>query len=107
MTLLDNIKKGLIEGFQAASDFTSEYTKIGRIKIDILGVKKEIEEKMLELGGRVYDRYLKSKSLNFEMHQDIQSLINDIEALEKELKKCEQDLQRIKKLEDTSFIEKK
>ena len=82
-------------------------TKIGRIKIDILGVKKEIEEKMLELGGRVYDRYLKSKSLNFEMHQDIQSLINDIEALEKELKKCEQDLQRIKKLEDTSFIEKK
>jgi len=78
MTLFEKIKKGLIDGFNAASDITSEYTKIGRIKIDILGVKKEIEEKMLELGGRVYDTVINANTFNFENESSITSLIDQI-----------------------------
>lgn len=103
MTLLEKIKKGLVDGFHVASDITSEYTKIGRIKIDLLGLKKEIEEKMLELGGRVYE---KSKELNFfkgDSNKEISSVIEKIRELEDELKKCEIKLEEIKKLDDTSF----
>ena len=103
MTLLEKIKKGLITGFQTASDMTSEYTKIGRIKIDIIGIKKEIEEKMLELGGRFYDNYTESGSINFENKEQIIKLINDISSLEKELKRSETKLEEIKKIDETSI----
>lgn len=107
MTLLDKIKKGLIEGFHAASDITSEYTKIGRIKIDILGVKKEIEEKLLELGGRTYDKLTKGNYFNTENEPQIKKIVDEIKKLEEELKMCEQELDRIKNLDETTFIEKK
>ncbi|KAA3618338.1 MAG: hypothetical protein D8M58_20780 [Calditrichaeota bacterium] len=107
MTLFEKVKKGLIDGFNAASDITSEYTKIGRIKIDILGVKKEIEEKMLELGGRVYDSCTSSNTLNFEKETKVLELIDQIKKLENELKKCEDDLKRINNMDETSFEQKK
>ena len=103
MTLLDKIKKGLINGFHTASDITTEYTKIGRIKIDIIGVKKEIEEKMLELGGRVYENYADSGSINFENKEQIIKIINEISSLENELKKCEMRLEEIKNMDETSI----
>ena len=107
MTLFEKIKKGLIDGFNAASDITTEYTKIGRIKIDMLGVKKEIEEKMLELGGRVYDHAINAKTLNFENQSTINDLVDQIKKLEDELKKCEDDLKRINDMDETSFEQKK
>jgi len=103
LTLLEKIKKGLIDGFHTASDITSEYTKIGRIKIDIVGIKKEIEEKMIELGGRVYENYTDNKSINFENKEQIIKILNDISSLESELKKSEIKLEEIKKLDETSI----
>lgn len=103
MTLLEKIKKGLINGFHTASDITSEYTKIGRIKIDIVGIKKEIEEKMLELGGRIYENYTNTKSINFENKEQIIKILGDIAELEKELKKSEIKLNEIKNIDETSI----
>ena len=108
MSLWDNIKKGFLEGIHSATDKTSEYTKIGRIKIDILGVKKEIEEKLLELGGRLYDQVAEKSNYNIENdnlrmqkilgmeNKFIMQLIEQIKELEKELKKYGEELKRIK-----------
>lgn len=103
MTLLDKIKKGLLDGFHVASDITTEYTKIGRIKIDLLGLKKEIEEKMLELGGRVYEKTKKDRVLDTESDSEINTVINKIRELEADLKKCEVKLEEIRKMDETSF----
>ena len=103
MILLEKLKKGILSGFHTASDITTEYTKIGRIKIDLLGLKKEIEEKMLELGGRVYENARSSKNLIYKSEKEINAVINDINALENELKKCEAKLEEIRNLDDTSF----
>lgn len=103
MSLLEKLKKGILSGFHAASDITTEYTKIGRIKIDLLGLKKEIEEKMLELGGRVYENARHSKILTYETEEEINGVIKDIRFLEEDLKKCEEKLVEIRKLDETSF----
>ena len=96
MTLWDNIKKGLKDGIQSATDKTSEYTKIGRIKIDILGVKKEVEEKLLELGGRLYDLVVEKENYDIKNDKYIIQLIEQIKELENELKKYSEELNRIK-----------
>jgi len=103
MILLEKLKKGILSGFHAASDITTEYTKIGRIKIDLLGLKKEIEEKMLELGGRVYENSRHAKVLTYKAEQEIAQVIKDINSLEDDLKKCEDKLEEIRKLDETSF----
>ena len=96
MTLWSNIKKGLMDGIHTATDKTSEYTKIGRIKIDILGVKKEIEEKLLELGGRLYDQVVEKDQYEIQSDKYIMQLIEQIKELENELKKYSEELKRIK-----------
>ncbi|HGY54070.1 MAG TPA: hypothetical protein ENK44_00065 [Caldithrix abyssi] len=96
MSLWENLKKGVLEGLQAASDKTSEYTRIGRIKIDVLGLKKEIEEKFVELGGRVYHNAIEKKIFSIEDDKEIQQLIEQLKDLEAELKAYDEELKRIK-----------
>lgn len=96
MSLWENLKKGLLDGLQSATDRTSEYTKIGRIKIDILGLKKEIEEKLIELGGRVYHNITEKQIANCEGDLPIEQLIEQIKELEVELQTYNQELKRIK-----------
>jgi len=97
MSLWENLKKGFIEGLQTASDKTSEFTKIGRIKIDILGVKKEIEEKLIELGGRIYHRIQEEQNYDIFSEKNIIQLIERIRELEEELNKYDEELKRLKK----------
>ncbi len=97
MSLWEEIKKELSGSFQTVAGKTSEYTRIGRIKIDVLGIKKEIEEKFIELGGRVYQQAIEEnkKSIDDDMH--ISQLIMQIRELEQELKENEDELLAIKK----------
>ena len=97
MSLWENLKKGIVDGFQSASDKTSEYTKIGRIKIDVLGIKKEIEEKFVELGGRVYHNVSEKNETCIDKDMEIGQLILQIQELEKELSEYDTELRRIKK----------
>ncbi len=107
MNLWEEIKKELSDGFQTVAGKTSEYTRIGRIKIDVLGIKKEIEEKFIELGGRVYQQVVEKnkKSIDDDMH--ISQLILQIRELEQELKKNEKDMHTIKKDVENDFEERK
>ena len=97
MSLWENLKKGLIEGIQTASDKTSEYTKIGRIKIDVLGIKKELEENLIELGGRVYHRAQEEKKYDIREDNNILQLIEKVRELEAELTQYDEELKRLKK----------
>ncbi|MGD9897643.1 MAG: hypothetical protein AB7T22_00825 [Calditrichaceae bacterium] len=91
------MKKGLIEGFQSASDLTVEYTRIGRVKIDILGIRKEIEEKLVELGGRLYHKVVEENNRNAGPDDEMNKLIEEIKVLEGDLKKYQDQLKSIKK----------
>ncbi len=95
-SLWETVKKGLVEGFQVASDKTSEYTRIGRLKIDVLGIKKEIEEKFIELGGRVYHQINEENQFGFKKNEAVNALITEIRKLEDDLNRCDQELEQLK-----------
>ncbi len=99
MSLLENLKKGFMDGLQSATDKTTEYTKIGRIKIDMLGLKKEIEEKFIELGGRVYHNAVENNETCVDNDMQIGQLILQIKELEKELMSYKDELRRIRDAE--------
>ncbi|MBD3223612.1 MAG: hypothetical protein GF313_02715 [Caldithrix sp.] len=85
MSLWETIKKGLVDGLHSASDLTSEYTHQGKIRIAIISVKKEIEEKFIELGGRVYHSIEEDNQKNVTTDKNIQQLIEQLKELEEEL----------------------
>lgn len=95
MPLWENLKKGLIDGIHSATDKTREYTKIGRIKIDILGVKKEIEDRMLELGGRLYHLVVENNSYEIQKDKNILQIIEQLKELEHELQVYSEELKGI------------
>ena len=107
MNLWEEIKKEVSGGFQTVADKTSEYSRIGRIKIGVLGIKKEIEEKFIELGGRVYQQALEENKKNIDDDMHISQLILQIKELEQELKKNEDEMHTIKANTGSDLEERK
>jgi hypothetical protein len=89
-------RRGVIDGVNTAGNKTNELTKIGRIKIDILAVKKEIEENLLEFGGRFYHLTKEDRGFLLPDDDDIKRLYAGIQKLEEELTKYNDEIIKIK-----------
>ncbi len=100
MSLWKYIKKSLRDGLQTASEITTEYTKAGRLKIDVVGVKKEIEEKFIELGGRLYHSIVKHKKYDVKDDKQMMQIIEQIKELEEELAVLQEQLKKVRDKED-------
>lgn len=90
MKFWEQLRKGL----KKAGDKTSGYTRMGRIKIDILGLKREIEEKFIELGGRVYHLGGEQKQIDLYKDKEIAHLIEQIKEFEQELQAYEEEMKK-------------
>jgi hypothetical protein len=88
--------KKLREGILAAGNKTSDFTKLGRIEIDVLGLKKETEEKLLELGGRVFHLVNKEGKTDIGDNKEIIHLIAQLKELEEELSAYKAAKQKLK-----------
>jgi hypothetical protein len=91
----DSLKKGLSEGIKTVSAKTEEYTKIGRLKIEVIAVKRDIEKNLIEFGGKIYHQLNKNTSVDISKDDDLNDLVNQIKSFEKKLKKLEKDIQNI------------
>ena len=90
------IKKGVSTGFKNLSDKTGEMTQIGRLKIEIIAVKRDIEKAFIELGGRVYEKVEDKKDHDILPDQRISDLIKNIKSLESRLDKLEEKILRVR-----------
>ena len=91
----DNLKKGLSDGIKTVSAKTEELTKIGRLKIEVIAVKRDIEKSLIEFGGKIYHQLNKKTSVDISDDEDLNNLVNQIKAFEKKLKKLEKDIEEI------------
>lgn len=95
-TTWKKIKKGMSEGFQNLSEKTGEMTQIGRLKIEIIAVKRDIEKAFIELGGRVYHNLEEKHEDDILSDQRIKKLVKDIKALELKLKTLEEKIEQVR-----------
>jgi ABC-type oligopeptide transport system ATPase subunit len=91
-SLLHSIKESL----QKISQRTDEITRVGRLKIAIIATNRDIEKKMIELGGKVYELVKKEEIIDLKKHADIEMLIEEIKKLEQKLDKVKNEVERIK-----------
>ena len=91
-SLLQSIK----DSIQKISDKTDEVTRVGRLKIAIIATKRDLEKKMIELGGKVYELSKEKENININEYTDIESVIKEIKEKEQKLNKLKKEVERIK-----------
>jgi hypothetical protein len=96
-TLWENLKKGLEQGIKTITEKTEELTELGRLKLEILSVKREIEKDFVELGGRTYQLMKENKSDNINQNSDISKLVEKVKTEEKKLDEYNLKYEKLKK----------
>lgn len=91
-SLLDSIRDGL----ELVVDKTEEYSKIGKLKVDIFTIKRNIEKQFTELGGRAYDILNGDKTAAVQDDEEIKKIVEDIQSLEKQLNEKQVEIDKVK-----------
>ena len=94
----NSLSKLVVEGYNNISDKAEEVTKIGRIKIEIIATKRDIEKLLVELGGRFYNTF-EDKKTDLRKDEDILKLIDQVKEKEEQLDVLKKKIDKIKKEE--------
>lgn len=97
--LWDEVKKVVKDGYVVAATKTEEYTKIGKIKFDILNIKRSIHKKFTEIGGKTHQLIIDDADVLVAADEDIKVLMADVLSLENEMKEKESIIDTIKEKE--------
>jgi len=89
-SLWEKVKKGFI----LAAERSEELTKIGKLKLNIMGTHRKIRQNFEELGGKVYELSKSGRRKTpITNDEEVLKLIKGIKRLEKELSKEEKELE--------------
>ncbi len=103
----DRIKQNLNAGMKTVSRKTEELTRIGKLKLEIVAVKRDIEKAFIELGGRLYHRIDQDGKYDTKDDPDILSLVEKIRGYEDKLESLEKkikDIQEVSRSESTGDV---
>jgi hypothetical protein len=94
-SLWAQIQQDMKEGWQVLTEKTEELTKIGKIKLDIVGIKRKIERQSTELGGKTYHMISEGRSFEISTSSDIRKIMDSIHDLEIDLQKKDEELKEL------------
>jgi hypothetical protein len=95
MPLWEQVKYNLAEWYAAAADKTEELARIGMRRYDKFGISRDIERQFSELGSLVYEAVSRDRH-DFSMDPAFRAIVERIRELELELKKKEEEIDRIR-----------
>ena len=95
--LWKRIRKSVAEGVSIATEKSEEFTKLGKLKLEIMNTKRKISKSFTELGGLTYDAFKEGKTNEIAKSSEVKELISSIKELEAELDGKEQKFDEMKK----------
>ena len=95
-TTWNKIQKSVSGTFQNLSEKTGDMTRIGRIKIEMIALKRDIERAFIELGGRVYHNLEERHENDMLSDQRIKQLVKEIKSLESKLRTLEKKVVQVR-----------
>ena len=96
-SLWENLKKGLETGIKTITEKTEELTELGRLKLEILSTKRELEKYFIELGGRIYQLMKENETGDVSKNNEIKNLVEKIRTEEKKMDELNSRLDKVKK----------
>ena len=96
MPFLDDLTKLFKKGITVVARKTDEYTKIGKIKVEIIGIKRDIEKRFSELGGRTFQLIAEEGNTKIATNDEVKSIIEAIKQLNEKLGLKKEELDRVR-----------
>jgi len=95
-SLFEDIRDGIKEGIALVADKADEYTKIGKLQVEILGVQRNIDKLFSELGGRTYELLNEDATKPVSDDDEIKRLISELKTLEGQLNAKKEEIASVK-----------
>lgn len=92
----EDVRGSIQEFFSAAAEKTDEFIKVGKRKLSIAEIKRNITGQYAELGGRVYHLARQGKAGSIGSDEEVEALVSGIQRLEDELKAKEMEIEEIR-----------
>lgn len=92
-SLWDDVKNAIVDGYVYASDKAEELSQIGRAKVEILRVNRQIARTMSEIGGRAFDLIEKGERDSLPQDEEIQGAVEAIQKMRLDIEKWEKEIE--------------
>jgi len=92
----EDVRGSIREFFAAAAEKTDEFIKIGKRKLSIAEIKRNITGQYAELGGRVYHLIRQGETASIREDAEVEALVSSIQRLEDQLKAKEMEIEEIR-----------
>lgn len=96
MGFLDDLANLFKKGVSVVAKKTDEYTKIGKIKVDIIGIKRDIDKKFNELGGKTFQLIAEENNSKVAANEEVKTIISDVKNLNQKLEEKRKELDRVR-----------
>mgnify|MGYP000281851624 CR=1 FL=1 len=94
--LWDEVKSAIIEGYVYASDKAEEMTQIGRAKVEILKLNRQIARVMGDMGGRVFELFEKNEQSGIPNDESLVEAVEKIRGFRQDISKWEKEIEAAK-----------
>lgn len=95
-SLWEDLKETVRKGISTVAVKGEEYGKIGRVKLDIMNLKKQMDQAFRELGVKAYDHAKAKTKSRLEQDEFFQDKVAEIDALKKKVDEKEAEIAKIK-----------
>ncbi len=96
MGFWENLSNMFRKGVSTVAKKTDEYTKIGKIKVDIIGIKREIDKQFTMLGGKVYQLIVEENNSKIASNEEVKEIISTVKDLNEKLNQKKEELEQVR-----------
>ncbi len=96
---MEEVVSTVKEGLNRLAQKTDQLTQIGRLKLDIISIKREIEKEFTELGGRVYELHKEGAGVHPFDDEKIKQSLETLNTLEERLQAKKDEIERVSQAE--------
>ncbi len=94
--LWDEVKNAIVDGYVYASDKAEEVTQIGRAKVEILKLNRQIARLMGDMGGRVFEMFESDEQAAIPGDESLIGSVETIRGLRQDISKWEEEIKQAK-----------
>ncbi len=94
--LWDDVKNAIVDGYVYASDKAEEVTQIGRAKVEILKLNRQIARLMGDMGGRVFEMFESDEQAAIPDDESLVGSVEKIRGFRQDISKWEEEIQQAK-----------
>ena len=96
MSFWDDLSRVFKKSVSVVAKKTDEYTKIGKIKVDIIGIKRDIDKQFNALGANVYRLIVEESNTRVGSNEEVKEILDKVKELNKTLNEKKEELGKVR-----------